>query len=239
MSDDQLTPVELNWAQSVYKSLGWTLKDIKDAERENIAAVKEKENKEIIAATAKSKAEDDKKIGAAVTEATTERITQESDEKLKDVKVELVELKADVKDHFVHDNDDTDSDAMGVLVTQIKQLLNRLNTVYGNKTDFTNFPSEAVAFEKSNDTAKAFIQAAALEVKTKDTEGAQHNLLDAESAINDMQTLWQGVKAAAQTQPTEAPIPADLKPLVLEVSQGIKLMTGIGFAGSAIRLASS
>ncbi|MES0868532.1 hypothetical protein [Pseudovibrio sp. SCP19] len=236
MSDDQLTPEQLQWVQAVYKALGWTFKEKEEAERETAAAIKEKEEKEIAQATAKTKAEDDKKIGAAVTEATAERIKQESDEKLKDVTAQLTDLKADVKDHFVHENEDTDSDAMAALATQSKQLLERLNSVYGHKKDFEKYPSEAIAFDKSYENAKALIQTAALEIKTKDTDGAHNSLLDAESTIDDMQTLWQGVVAAAKSQPTEPPVPAELKQNVMEVGHGIKAMTAIGFSGPAERL---
>ncbi len=239
MSDPQLTPDQIEWVKSIYKTMGLTYKEEEEAERETRAALKEKEAKEIAQATAKSKAEDDKKIGAAVTEATAARITEESSEKLKDVSLQLTELKADVKDHFTHENEDTDSDALSALTSQTKQLLDRITTVYANKGDFANFPNEAIAFDKSHESAKALIQTAALEIKTKDTDGAQNSLLDAESAITDMQNLWQGVKAAAQTQPPEPPVPAELKPMVAEVTAGIKAMTNIGFSGPAQRLGKS
>ncbi|WP_057465271.1 hypothetical protein [Pseudovibrio sp. POLY-S9] len=236
MSDDQLTPQQLEWVKSVYRALGWAFKEQDEAERETAAAIKEKEEKEIAQATAKTKAEDDKKVEAAVTEATAERIKAESDEKLKDVTAQLSELKADVKDHFVHKNEDTDADALAALASQSKQLLERLNSIYGHKKDFENYPSEAIAFDKSYENAKALIQTAALEIKTKDTDGAHNSLIDAESTVDDMQTLWQGVVAAAKSKPAEPPVPAELKPYVMEVGQGIKSMTGIGFSGPATRL---
>ena len=177
MSNSQLTPEEFEWVTSVYKALGITLLSPEDSEHEIKLAIKENEARELTLAAAKSKLEDDTQVEAAVAQATATRISNENNEKLKDVASRVTKLKTDVKDHFTHQNDETDSDVIKALTAQVKLLLDRVNTIYAYKDDFVNFPSESLAFDKSHESAEALIQAAALEVKTKDTDGAQNSLV--------------------------------------------------------------